>query len=113
MIIDRERDTPVIKPNKGLGGLGGRYLKPIALANVKTFYELLGPEFPIIGVGGIETGRDVYDYILCGASAVEIGTQFAKEGPGCFERIQREFEEIMERKGYSSIEELRGKLELL
>lgn len=53
LIIDPEFETPVIKPKKGFGGLCGDYIKPIALANVRAFYELLENKVSIFGVGGI------------------------------------------------------------
>ncbi|MDD5770150.1 MAG: dihydroorotate oxidase [Candidatus Gracilibacteria bacterium] len=113
LFIDPEKEQVVIKPKGGFGGLGGDYVKPIALANVRKFYELLGDKVDIIGVGGIKTGIDVFEFILAGASAVQLGTIYSKEGKDCFERILKEFEEYASKKGYKSIEEIRGKLKVL
>jgi len=113
LVIDSERETPVIKPNKGFGGLCGDYIKPIALANVRRFYELLKDEVSIMGVGGIKTGQDAFEFLLAGADAVQVGTVFEKEGINCFERINRELKKILEGKGYSSISEAKGKLKYL
>ncbi|MGV8086049.1 MAG: dihydroorotate oxidase [Candidatus Woesearchaeota archaeon] len=113
LIIDPETETPIIKPKKGFGGLCGEYIKPIALANVRTFYELLGNKISIFGVGGIKTGTDAFEFLLAGADAVQVGTTFEKEGPACFSRINLELEEILQRKGYNSIDEARGKLKYL
>ena len=113
LIIDAKTETPVIKPKKGFGGLGGDYIKPIALASVRTFYELLKDTVSIFGVGGIKSGTDAFEFLLAGASAVQIGTTFEKEGSACFGRINKELVEIMEQKGYGSIEEVRGKLKSL
>jgi dihydroorotate dehydrogenase (fumarate) len=101
-----EEDVPSISSK--LGGLGGRYVKPLSLSNVYRFSNLL--DVAIFGCGGVTCGRDVYDYILCGATAVQVGTQLVKEGVSCFERIEREFKDIMKEKGYNSIEEFRGKM---
>ena len=113
LIIDPETETPVIKPKKGFGGLSGNYIKPIALANVRAFYELLGNKISIFGVGGIKTGADAFEFLLAGADAVQVATTFEKEGPSCFARINSELEEILQRKGYNSIEEAKGKLKYL
>lgn len=113
LIIDPEAETPVIKPKKGFGGLSGDYIKPIALANVRAFYELLGNKISIFGVGGIKTGTDAFEFLLAGADAVQIATAFEKEGPVCFARINSELEEILQRKGYNSIEEVKGNLKYL
>ena len=113
LIVDGEKESPVIKPKGGFGGLGGAYIKPVALANVRAFSQLLGDRMSIIGVGGILTGMDAFEFLLCGADAVQVGTQFMKEGPGCFARIDQELSEILQRKGYKSIAEAKGKLKVL
>ncbi len=110
LIIDSEKEETLIYPKDGYGGIGGIYAKPFALANVNKFYKLLGDQIDIIGCGGVSTGQDAFDHILCGASAVQVGTQLVKEGPKCFERIEKELIEIMERKGYNNIGEFKGKL---
>ncbi len=113
LFIDPETETPAIKPKHGLGGLSGSYIKPIALANVKIFRELLGDEISIFGVGGIKSGRDAFEFLLAGADAVQVGTTFEREGPSCFQRIKKEFETLMQRKGYNSVREARGNLKYL
>lgn len=113
LYIDTEEEAVVIKPKNGFGGLGGQYIKPTALANVRAFYTRLKPEIQIIGTGGIETGQDAFEHLLCGASMLQIGTALHKEGPEIFPRIIRELQEIMDKKGYQSIDEFRGKLKSL
>ncbi|WP_270346169.1 dihydroorotate oxidase [Lactococcus petauri] len=113
LYIDTEEEAVVIKPKNGFGGLGGQYIKPTALANVRAFYMRLKPEIQIIGTGGIETGQDAFEHLLCGASMLQIGTALHKEGPEIFPRIIRELQEIMDKKGYQSIDEFRGKLKSL
>ena len=81
----------VLLPKSGYGNLGGELLKPIGLANVKKFHELL-PSIPIIGCGGIKTGRDVCEYLYCGATLVQVGTQLMREGPTMFDRLVKEYE---------------------
>lgn len=68
------------------------------------------PEIQIIGTGGVLTGRDAFEHILCGASMVQVGTTLHKEGVGAFNRITNELKAIMAEKSYESIEDFRGKL---
>lgn len=108
-----EDEQVVIKPKQGFGGLGGDYIKPTALANVHAFYQRLNPSISIIGTGGVRTGRDVFEHILCGASMVQVGTALQKEGPAIFERLTKELHAIMAEKGYTSLEDFKGKLRYL
>ena len=98
----------MIRPKNGFGGIGGEYIKPTALANVHAFYQRLNPEIQIVGTGGVLTGRDAFEHILCGASMVQVGTTLHKEGVGAFDRITTELKAIMEEKGYQSLEDFRG-----
>ncbi len=95
LIIDPDTNESGIIPNHGLGGIGGKYVKPFALSNVKTFRRLLREDIDIIGCGGVTCGRDVYEHLLCGAKAVQVGTQLMKEGPQVFERLTRELKDIL------------------
>jgi dihydroorotate dehydrogenase (fumarate) len=113
LVVDPETEQTVIRPKGGFGGLGGEYIKPTALANVRAFSQLLGDKISIVGVGGITSGMDAFEFLLCGADAVQVGTVFMKEGPACFGRIDRELAEILQRKGYKSVAEAKGKLKTL
>ena len=108
-----EDETVVIKPKNGFGGIGGEYIKPTALANVHAFYQRLKPEIQIVGTGGVLTGRDAFEHILCGASMVQLGTTLQKEGLGAFQRITEELKTIMEEKGYECLDDFRGKLQYI
>lgn len=110
LYIDIESETVVVKPKNGFGGIGGDYVKPTALANVRAFQQRLKPEIKIIGTGGIKSGQDAFEHLLCGATMLQIGTQLMKEGPACFTRIEAELKQIMEKKNYKTIDEFRGKL---
>lgn len=113
LVIDAHTETVVIKPKNGFGGLGGDYVKPTALANVHAFYRLLRPEIGVIGCGGVKTGQDAFEHILCGAVAVQIGTQLMREDTPVFARIASELQTIMQQKGYTRLEDFRGKLRYL
>lgn len=111
LVVDPEQERVVIKPKGGFGGLGGRIIKPVALANVRAFWKIWGERIPIIGTGGVENGTDIFEHILCGASAVQVGTILVEEGVGVFTRLTSEVTACLERKGYSSLMACRGKLQ--
>ncbi|KAI7882313.1 Dihydroorotate dehydrogenase [Mucor mucedo] len=112
LAIDFETETALIKPKDGFGGLGGFMVLNTALANVNAFHRRL-PTKKVIGVGGVTSGKEVFLHVLAGASAVQIGTTLKEEGPAVFARILKELEEIMEKKGYTSLEDFRGKVKTL
>jgi dihydroorotate dehydrogenase (fumarate) len=113
LVIDAEKESTVIKPNFGRGGLGGDWIKPIALSNVNSFYRRLGGKISIVGVGGVRTGKDAFEFLLAGADSVQVGSAFAQESYPIFTKIHDELSQILESKGYSSISEANGKLKFL
>lgn len=106
LIINPETEAPLVKPKGGLWGLWGDYIKPVALANVRMFYKLLGDKMKIIWCWGIKSGTDVFEHLLAGASLVQIGTAVGKENVACFQRIEKEFQEYMDKKWYSDISQI-------
>lgn len=115
LVVDPYTETTVIHPKNGFGGIGGQVIKPTALANVNGLYRAfqeLGRPITIIGTGGISSGRDVFEFILCGANMVSVGSQLMIEGPECFARINQELCEFMADKGYARLDDFRGKLKV-
>lgn len=112
LVVDLDSETAVIRPKGGLGGLGGDYVLPTALANVREFSRLM-PQKHVIGCGGIKSGAEAFLHVLCGATAVQIGTCLYQEGVGAFARINRELAALMQAKGYASLEAFRGRLKTL
>lgn len=110
LVIDPDKQQPLIKPKNGFGGLGGAMIKPIGLANVNALRQRLRSDIQIIGVGGIESGCHVFEYLLAGADAVQIGTCFQEQGSACFTVINHELIEILSDKGYQSINQAKGQL---
>ena len=108
-----EDESVVIRPKNGFGGIGGEYIKPTALANVHAFYQRLNPSIQIIGTGGVYTGRDAFEHILCGASMVQIGTALHQQGVEVFERVSLGLKAIMVQKGYETLKDFKGKLKYL
>lgn len=113
LFIDWKKEQVLIKPKGGFGGLGGRYIKPTALANVRKFSELLDERIKIVGVGGIYNGIDAFEFILSGATLLQLGTSFSQEGPLIFKRVSNELCGIMKGKGYRSLDDFRGKLKVI
>lgn len=112
LVIDTESESVVIKPKDGFGGIGGDYVLPTALANVNAFARRC-PGKQIIGCGGVRSGEHVFQHILAGATLVQVGTALHEEGPAIFTRLNRELAALLERKGYASLDEVRGKLRTL
>lgn len=104
MLINIEAATPVLT-NK-VGGVSGPAIKPIAVKCVYEAYK--ATKLPIIGTGGITTGRDAVEMIMAGASAAGIGTGVYYRGPEIFSKVSKEIQEFMDKEGYKSIEEMRG-----
>ncbi|MGD1060454.1 MAG: dihydroorotate dehydrogenase [Methanomassiliicoccales archaeon] len=83
MAISIEARRPVLH-NK-VGGLSGPAVKPVGLRAVFDLYETV--DIPIVGVGGIETWQDVVEYMMAGATAVQIGSAIGRRGLGVFNEI--------------------------
>lgn len=104
MAIDVETKRPILS-NK-IGGLSGTPIKPIA---VRCVYEIsLQHEIPIIGCGGISTWDDAIEFILAGASAVQIGSAVGDNWIQVFDEINKGISQYMEKNGFSKIEEMVG-----
>jgi dihydroorotate dehydrogenase (fumarate) len=88
-------------------------LNQLPLQTYINFYRLLGDKLFIIGCGGVSNGEDAFQHILAGATIVSIGTQLMREGLDAFSRIEKELIDIMNKKGYSSIDDFRGKLKYI
>lgn len=91
------------------GGLSGAPLAQRSTELVERVYRLTKGRVPIVGVGGVFSGRDAYEKILAGASAVQIYTAFAWHGPPIVARIKRELEELLKENGYGNVAEAVGK----
>jgi dihydroorotate dehydrogenase (NAD+) catalytic subunit len=104
MAIDIEIAKPILA-NK-IGGYSGKAIKPIGIRNVFEIYQNVS--IPIIGVGGIMSGADVIEYIMAGATAVEIGSGVYYRGVDIFDKINQELINWMEYHSYHNLNELRG-----
>jgi len=99
MAIDTETMRPVLA---GLtGGLSGPAIRPVAVRCIWQVREAL-PDVPIIGMGGVRTGKDALELILAGATLVSVGTTIFHDPSACI-RVVRELEEELARHGLERV----------
>ena len=106
MAIDAERRRRVL--SIGTGGLSGPAVKPVALRMVYQMAQAVGA--PVVGLGGIMTATDAVEFLLAGATAVEVGTANFID-PAVSTKIVRGIDEYLARHGFSSVTEIIGQLE--
>jgi dihydroorotate dehydrogenase (NAD+) catalytic subunit len=102
--IDAETGRPILA-NK-FGGLSGPAIKPIALRCVYDVYRSV--DVPVIGCGGISNWQDAVEFILAGASAVQIGTAIAFKGVNVFGSIAKGIEDYLKKKGFKNVKDIVG-----
>jgi dihydroorotate dehydrogenase (NAD+) catalytic subunit len=107
MAVDAEEMKPVL--GNITGGLSGPAIKPMALKAVWDVYNSV--KIPIIGMGGIMTGTDVAEFMLCGARAVQVGTANLVD-PGRYDGILEEFKAYLKRNKIKKASLLTGKLKI-
>jgi dihydroorotate dehydrogenase len=91
------------------GGLSGEPLQEISTKLIKKFYKHLKGKIPIIGVGGVNSGKSAYEKIIAGASLLQLYTGFVYKGPSIVKNIKEELIEILKNKGFKNINEAIGK----
>ena len=107
LAIDAHTRRPRI--GAGFGGLSGPAIKPIALRLVCQAARAV--KIPVIGLGGIATGEDAAEFLIAGASAVQVGTATFWD-PQSPARIARELGEFLEREGIGNVGEIVGTLQM-
>ena len=101
-------DTTTMRPTLAgvTGGLSGPAIRPMALRCVWQVHSAM-PEIPIMGVGGIRTGLDALEFVLAGASAVQVGTVIFND-PSAPSRISRELRAAAAERGVTRLRDLIG-----
>ena len=92
------------------GGISGLPIKKASNQLLKDFYILTNGKIPLIGVGGISNGKDVYERILNGASLIQLYTSLIYKGPFIVNKIKEELVYLLKRDNYKSLEQAVGKL---
>ena len=106
LAIDARTRQPRI--GAGFGGLSGPAIKPIALRMVHEAWKSV--KIPVVGLGGISTGEDAAEFMIAGATAVEVGTANFWD-PGATIRIAKELEEFLRSENIARASDLTGTLE--
>jgi len=104
MSINVEVARPILSHKTG--GYSGKAIKPIGVRCIFDIYE--HTSLPLIGVGGVTNGTDAIEYIMAGASAVQIGTAVYTRGIDAFQKISHEIRSWMKDHNYEEINDLIG-----
>ena len=107
LAVDAASRRPLL--GAGYGGLSGPAIKPVALYMVHRVAQAV--DLPLVGAGGIATAQDVAEFLLCGASAVQVGTASFWD-PGRTAALPGELDSFLDRHGVASSGALRGALEM-
>ncbi len=104
MIIDIETAKPVLANR--IGGVSGPAIRPIA---VRCVYDICRHvSVPVIGIGGVSSGRDVVEMLMVGATAVGIGSAINYHGLRMFDQVLQDVRAYMRRHNHRSLDDLRG-----
>ena len=103
------RDNLRSEIKKEKGGLSGKPLQEISTNMIKKFYKQLNGKIPIIGVGGVDSGKSAYEKIIAGASLLQLYTGFIYKGPSVVKDIKKGLIQILKAEGLNNIKEAIGK----
>ena len=107
--IDQFVPYPIVDGKSTNGGYCGPAVKPIALNMVKNCAQHPEVNLPISGIGGVENWRDAVEFILLGATSVQVCTAVMHFGFGIIRDLKSGLERYMDEKGFATIEDFRGK----
>lgn len=107
--LDRFVPYPIVDGKSTNGGYCGPAVKPIALNMVKNCAQHRGVNIPISGIGGIENWRDATEYLLLGASNVQVCTAVMHYGFGIIREMTAGLESYMREKGFERLDDFIGK----
>ena len=103
------RDNLASEIKKEEGGLSGEPIQQISTNMIKKFYKKLNGKIPIIGVGGINSGKSAYEKIIAGASLLQLYTGLVYKGPSVAKEIKKELIQILKDEGINNIKNAIGK----
>ena len=104
MVIDTSTMSPRL--SQKTGGLSGPAIRPIAVRAIYQVHAAL-PQIPIVGMGGVASGRDAFELVLAGASAISVGTA-TFGNPSAVINVRDELEEICNARGFTSFSDAVG-----
>jgi len=91
-----------------IGGLSGAPIKDRSTECIRTVFTATEGRLPIIGVGGIGSGKDAYEKLAAGASLVQVYSMMVYKGPGLISRIRHELAECMVQNGKRTLKDVIG-----
>ena len=103
MAIDIEKRKRVL--SIGTGGLSGPCIKPVALRMVYQVAHVV--QIPVIGIGGISNAKDAVEFLLAGATAIEIGTANFLD-PAISVKVVKGIDEYLDKHGFESVKDIIG-----
>ena len=103
------KDKLISDFKKEEGGLSGEPLQQISTNIIKKFYKQLNGKIPIIGVGGVNSGKSAYEKIIAGASLLQLYTGLVYKGPSIVKDIKKELIQILKVEGLNNIKDAIGK----
>ena len=107
MAIDAEKRRPIL--STVTGGMSGAAVKPIALRMVWQVAKAVN--IPVVGLGGIMNWKDAVEFLLAGATAIQIGTANFID-PAITVKVAEGINDYLDRHGYNSVSDIIGALEV-
>jgi dihydropyrimidine dehydrogenase (NAD+) subunit PreA len=104
--LDRLEPLPSVEGTSAFGGYSGRAVKPIGLRCIAQLAK--GTSIPLSGIGGIANWQDAAEYILMGATTVQVCTAVMFRGYKIVEKMKEGLADYMDEKGFESVEQMRG-----
>ena len=104
-------ERPTFLPSKfreQKGGLSGKPLTDASTKIISNFYKLTEGQIPIIGVGGISSGKDAYKKIKAGASLIQIYSALVFQGPALVNQINKDLIKLLKQDGFDNISDAVG-----
>ena len=105
---ENNRDSLVNSNKYQKGGLSGKPLEEKSNLLIKKFYKIFQGKIKIIGVGGVDSGKSVYEKLLCGANLIQLYTGMVYEGPNIVNKIIEELNRILKKEGISDLNTIIG-----
>jgi dihydroorotate dehydrogenase subfamily 1 len=104
--LDIESGYPLMGGVNSYGWLSGPAIKPLSVRCVFDIAQAV--DLPIVGVGGIGRGEDAIEFIMAGASVVQVCTAAILRGPGVYGKIASQLNDWLDHHGYASVDDVRG-----
>jgi len=104
----RQRETLKNQGKNEQGGLSGVPLQNLSNNLIKKFYKIIGKKIPIIGVGGVNSGKSAYEKIKSGATLLQLYTGLVFNGPFIAKNIKKDLVLMLKQDGFKSLEEAVG-----